>query len=312
MLLFTDAPGHGMMPTNSNEIPASDAYDVRHPSGLTIDTVMGTLLAKSIDLFFCSYAPSATCRTEEVLSQAYANHPDNMDSRELSVIDLAPTGTPGVTDPPGVGYNRHIIFVLDESGSMMNDWSGVVSAYNQYLGRRKQYQCTTDLVSVVQFSSASRITVNQQPIAAAPSSLSYGNGGTTFHPASLNACQLARSTPSTHVPVVVFMSDGCAGDSHLAAEEFSRLNTEIHNTKGHFLDLYVIAFGSGANVGQLGRIAGASPTGTVCSSADTNELTRVFVNIAGGNSQVIGLLENEIGKRVADAVSERISIEFFG
>jgi hypothetical protein len=59
----------------------------------------------------------------------------------------------------------------------------------------------------------------------------------------------------------------------------------------------------------LGRIASSSPNGSVCSSADTTELSRVFVEIAGG-AHVAGLFEAEIGKRVSEAVSDKVALEF--
>ena len=308
MMVLTDAAAHGLANPAVAGGPNGDHYSSRHPLGLTAHSVMGKLVSKGIDLFMCSFNPMATLKTEEELSQTYLNHPSNKDQREVTTIPLVPTSKQsGAHDP--VSYNRHIVFVLDESGSMYNDWSGVVVAYNQYISRRRQYQCDSDLVSVVQFSSQSRITIQQQKIQEAPKSLHFHNGGTQFSPAAQNACALARGTPSTHVPVIVFMSDGCADDASQAASYFSSLNNYIKGRTGSDLELHVIAFGLNASQAQLSQIAAASPIGKVRASTDTADLSKVFEEIAGG-ANVAGLLEAEIGKRVSEAVGNKLALEF--
>ena len=105
------------------------------------------------------------------------------------------------------------------------------------------------------------------------------------------------------------MSDGGAYDANLAADTFARLNLYIQQTHGSDLEFHVIAFGGGANIEQLQLIAGSSSNGKLHESADTTELSNLFVEIAGGGS-VVDKLEAEIGKRVSDAVSDRLSIEY--
>ena len=186
-------------------------------------------------------------------------------------------------------------------------------AYNQYLSRRRQNQSESDLVSVVQFDNSSRVdrTVNMQPIAHAPSGLSPHFGGTAFAPAARDACSLARGTPSSHVHVVVFMSDGGTSDSAAAAGTFSTLNREIRTTSGIDLELHGIAFGAGASTAQLAQIAGSSRNGKVHTSADTAELSDIFMDIAG-EQDVARLMEAEIGKRISNAVTDKLSLEHLG
>ena len=85
------------------------------------------------------------------------------------------------------------------------------------------------------------------------------------------------------------MSDGGSGDAAAAAGTFSLLNREMRLRLSADLELHVIAFGAGANTTQLQQIAGASRNGTMHSSADTTELSDIFVDIAGGQD-VAGLL----------------------
>ncbi|KAL7471164.1 hypothetical protein ACHAXS_011482, partial [Conticribra weissflogii] len=100
---------------------------------------------------------------------------------------------------------------------MQGSWVGVVSAYKKYVSKRQQSQCFSDLVSVVQFDEAARVTVRMEPLSSAPNTLSYHGGGTCFYPAALEACQLARNTPPSHSPIIIFMSDGQANDAHSAS-----------------------------------------------------------------------------------------------
>ena len=77
------------------------------------------------------------------------------------------------------------------------------------------------------------------------------------------------------------------------------------------ITICVIAFGSGTNQAQLLQIASASAAGKVHASSNTAELAGVFVDIAS-NQNVSLLLESEIAKRISEAVSDKLSMEYFG
>ena len=309
MMVLTDGAAHTMVDPFVLSSPNADDYDgTTHPNCLTCDGVVGKLISRGIDLFICTFNPTETAQTEQQIVEAYRDHPGNKDEREVTVVPLIPAVEESRRP---VSYDRHIVFVLDESRSMRNDWVGVVAAYNRYIERRKKYQCNSDLVSVVQFSKSARTTVNQSPIGSARTTLNRTSMGTRFEPAARVACEVARGTPSSHTPVVVFMSDGEAPDATAAASLFVDLNQEIKDQTGSDLELYVIAFRSRCNKSQLRQIAGASPMGTVRSSSDTEDLTRVFEEIAGG-AQVADLLEAEIGKRISDAIGDKLALEFLG
>ncbi len=237
MMLFSDASAHGLLPS---PLVNGDNYPTRHPEGLTTDDAVTSLVARDADLFFCSFNPSATKRTEDELSKNFKKHPDNVAEHGIVTIPMVPKEAVVSSSSTPSGHGRHIIFVLDESGSMGCSWSGVVVAYNQYIAKRRQSQSESDLVSVVQFDNSARITVQSVPLSSVPNNLSYRGGGTCFHPAASAACGLARGTPNTHVPAVVFMSDGQANDAVAAAHEFSLLNSNIYRSSRHHLDLHVI------------------------------------------------------------------------
>ena len=73
----------------------------------------------------------------------------------------------------------------------------------------------------------------------------------------------------------------------------------------------MIAFGSGVDNARLQEIAGASRAGKVHASASTADPASVFVSIAT-NQNVATLLESEISKRMSEAVSDKLSLEYFG
>eukprot|EP00536_Pseudo-nitzschia_multiseries_P011908 jgi/Psemu1/260212/estExt_Genewise1Plus.C_4320017 len=308
VLLITDAPAHGYAPDGVSAQNVDD-HGVRHPLGLTMDSVVQNALDKDIDLFVCSFDPIATVKFEEKLSEAYVGHPSNVDSREVKIVPLVPktavqNAASGIMD----NSRKHNIFVLDESGSMQYSWSGVVSVYNKFLHNRRQRQHDSDLISIVQFDSTARITCNQIGIVNAPSNLNYNGGGTCFAPAASFACDLARNTPQSHQAVVIFMSDGMANDSAHAAQHFSNLSTHF----GFDIELHVIGFGGGTDTRQLLEIAGASVNGRVHTASDIDSLSRIFVQISGGSDNVANVVEAEMSKRISDAVTNRLSVEYLG
>mmetsp|Transcript_1455 Transcript_1455/g.3038 ORF Transcript_1455/g.3038 Transcript_1455/m.3038 type:complete len:1794 (-) Transcript_1455:138-5519(-) len=309
ILVLTDAPAHGFVPTSLAHVPNVDGYSIGHPNGLKPKGVIDCLIKNDIDLFFCSFNPAATLRTEEELSKKKLYHGENTDKCEIITIPMVPVKE--INTEVLCSYAKHIVFVLDMSGSMRNDWNGVVSAYNQYIARRKQNQSDCDLISVVQFDNSAEITVNKVLISQAPNQLRYDGGGTSFDPASQKASALAGTTPLSHAPVIVFMSDGCAGDASSAAKTFSTLNNSIKQTFENELELHVIAFGKSSSLSQLQEIANSSKNGKLHKSTDTAELSHIFVEIANAGG-VADVLETEIGKKISEAVSDKLTLEYIG
>ena len=307
LMLISDAPSHCLAVPSLVGATNYDSYPTRHPDQLSLDGAVSNLLSKDIDLFFCSFDPSSTARTEDALLHGMKNHPDNKNERGITCIPMVSL------QHNSASCGRHIIFVLDESSSMNDSWNGVVDAYRQYIEKRKKCQSYSDLVSVVQFDGKSRITVKKKTLFESPTQLSQNRGGTTFHPASLDACNLAQNTPESHNPTIIFMSDGgtSSNDAAAAAREFSLLNHHVLQKSGNDLELHVIAFGAGANQLQLQQIAGASKVGKVHASSNVADLASVFVRIAATNTDVATLLGSEIGKRMAETVSDKLSLEYF-
>lgn len=316
IILMTDAPAHGLVPSCSQHIMNADNFPTVHPSGLTATKVAEIMMLQGIDLFFCSFNPEATADTEACLSKALLNLPSNMDGRDVTSIPMVPTKQPLSSGIPILSHGKcqHIIFILDESSSMHREWNGVVVAYQNFLKERLQNQCTADLVSVVQFNQSARVTVHQQWISDAPQNLGYRGGNTCYTPAAEQGCQLALSTPSSHSPVVIFMSDGLADerDAEYTASIFKRTTEKVRIHDGNDISLHVIAFGPGMDQRQLLNIMHSSSNGRIHSSANASQLSDIFIEIAKTTSDVAAILEAEIGRRISEAVSDKVSLEYLG
>ena len=312
IILMTDAPAHGHVPSTAVYLGNADKFPNVHPNGHTAATVADVLIQKGIDLALCSFNPVATEVTEEALAKLYLEHDCNVHLREIIRIPMMSTQQGAI---PSFGdRNQHIIFVLDDSGSMSHNWAGVEAAYRSFCSHRMDYQCSSDLVSVVQFDGTAKVAFQLENICSAPGKLSYRGGGTRYTPAAQAAEALVLRTPPTHEPVVIFMSDGMADetDSIHTARIFSKLNSEVRKRWGSDLELHVIAFGSGLDTRQLTRIAHSSAQGRIHSSANVSQLGDIFVEIAATSSNVASALESEIGRRISDAVSDKISLEQLG
>jgi hypothetical protein len=77
MIVFSDAPTHGLVRPVFSGDSTYDSYPTHHPDGLKLDDAVASLLAKDISLFFCSFDPHATATTEEELSRCMKAHPEN-------------------------------------------------------------------------------------------------------------------------------------------------------------------------------------------------------------------------------------------
>jgi len=144
-------------------------------------------------------------------------------------------------------YGMHIIFCLDESGSMSGSpWTECVSAFQSFWQQAAADQSAVPMhVSVVQFGTTARVTVNLAPLQGGPPALSPHFTGTCFDPPIVEAEKLMnhRAGPSHgYTTVVVFMSDGCAGD---VARATSRLERLAQQHMDQFAS-YTVGFGSSA------------------------------------------------------------------
>jgi len=154
-----------------------------------------------------------------------------------------------------VGPNgMHVIFCLDESGSMSwpniknplgpTAWSELMNAFNVFWQQSSAEPGPPMYVSVVQFGTHARVTQQMVPLQGIAPKLSPQWSGTCFLPAVEKAAELVNvAGPNNgYSAVVIFMSDGAAGDSTPATEVLEALADEYSDK----FSSYTVGFGSGA------------------------------------------------------------------
>jgi len=206
--------------------------------------------------------------------------------------------------------SMHIVFCLDESGSMGGQpWNELISAVGKFWTTRSEEQGLREYVSVVQFSNRAHTTVEHVPLQGRVPNLLYHGGGTLFEPAVHQAKQLIDKWGGGQV-AVIFMSDGSSGDSG-APSELSRIASQM----GDKFSCYTVGFGGGADASVLKQMA--FKQGKQCNdaykSAQIGELGSAFGNIArdlGKDSPASQALVKEISDAIAQKVHNKICSEY--
>jgi Mg-chelatase subunit ChlD len=308
LLLITDAPTHG----TAFSAGYSDTYhNQEQRSRDDFAQAFSTLIANDVCVMHCTCDAAATAKTHEGMKAAADTARNALvqtdgdtatvqhnTSRYLTSVNMCSmTG-----QHTAASRSSHIVFVLDESGSMEGrPWTELGNAYAQFLNRRDTDQGCGDIVSVIQFTGGTRVTVERQPLVTAPRQLVQRSGGTQFAPA-LTAAEAVLCDP--HVPhgmhsVLVFMSDGQANDSAQAAATI----TALRQRRIPALKTEVIAFGR-SNMQCLQQLATAGGC-TVRTALDGAALARQFVAIASGMSAGAELFR-EIGARISEHVADKL------
>jgi len=150
-------------------------------------------------------------------------------------------------DSQTVGENGlHVIVCLDDSYSMSGQrWKEAVHAFRAFWKELAADQMVSKHVSVIIFNSEVRLAHEMAPVSGSPLELQFKGGQTAFAPPVFAASQLiAQHGPDQgYTAVVVFMSDGVAGDAGNATQELENLAV-AHGS--HFAS-YTVGFGSGAS-----------------------------------------------------------------
>lgn len=152
-----------------------------------------------------------------------------------------------------VGPNgMHVIFCLDESGSMSwclpfqrSPWNELMDAVAVFWNQSADQPGPPMFVSVVQFGSDARVTQQMVPLQGKVPKLEPNWSGTSFLPAVEAAANLVNNVAGPangYTAVVIFMSDGAASDSAPAA----RVLGNLAQTHGNQFSSYTVGFGSSA------------------------------------------------------------------
>jgi Mg-chelatase subunit ChlD len=298
LVLITDAPGHGheLNDDKNDKFPHGDP---NRP--LSTSNVIQSVIANNIDLMLCRIKRRATLKMERRFCKLYN---DATQSRKLTTVDLFDD-----TKVEASG-SFHIVFCLDESGSMRGGrWASLQQAYQTFLSHRSNGQGGSDIVSVIQFDSSARVMFERQHLDVARSaSLSMRGGGTNFAPALDTASSVLQNARQLgYTPMLVFMSDGHDDGGSSALTRMGQIY-RTHASEG--LQVYCIPFQAGrtgeARLAELARCGG----GQVRSAASESELVRVFASIAQGCTAMDGLV-SAFGEKISNMVVKKLLLDFY-
>jgi hypothetical protein len=296
-VLICDAPGHTR---ELHDLP-HDQYMASHPRGLTTQAVMGKLRDKDIDLILCHIGKS-TEKIEKVFRRFYDEGDRKRTMTSVQLGEASAESSPSSSSGP---TSNHFVFCLDESASMSGQpWQDVMQAYRGHLERRRIDQGVTDIVSVITFDSSPRLAADRAPLPSAPASVPFnGGGGKEFSGALQQALRQFQQTASTYKSVLIFMSDGQAGD---ASPVCRQLQSSVPGIQAHF-----IGFGGSASsfavLQSMAASMGACAQFAHC--ADGRSIQAKFADITRG-CQVTEKLMQAVGKRISDEMVTKLQLEY--
>uniref|UniRef100_A0A6B2L546 VWFA domain-containing protein n=1 Tax=Arcella intermedia TaxID=1963864 RepID=A0A6B2L546_9EUKA len=191
LILFTDAPAHGK---NYNSCPDDKFPDKKAPL-----EVFKKFNEMKLEFLFCTFDNVQT--KETIISFSSPNHYANMKTVLLTRTPPRP---------------QHFIFVLDQSSSMKGErWEYLKRAYKSFILQRQKDQGLKDRVTVITFTTTPIVVREYIPLSSAldipleqPSASWSPFGGTKFDPAINRIEPIIAKTIDTHLPVMIFMSDG--------------------------------------------------------------------------------------------------------
>lgn len=186
-------------------------------------------------------------------------------------------------------------------------WQDLVSAYRTFLARRANDQGMDDFFSVIQFASASRITVQKKLLSETPRDLTFMSGGTRYLPGLEDADKIIGENTSLSSVVLIFMSDGDDGGLP-PLPKVEELVTKYKDERNFIC--HTIGFGSGVRVGsceaKLLEDMATKGGGKFHLALNGLELAAKFAEIAADCTvtgtlieKFVEILSREIGTKIA-------------
>ncbi|UJR19420.1 hypothetical protein I4U23_022550 [Adineta vaga] len=297
IILVCDAPAH--------DRECNDIANDRFPNGienLKVEHITKKLTENNIDLILCHLKKTATkkmaAKLLQCLRQCQPNRANEELLREITLYN-------SVAQEQNKPY--HLVFVLDESGSMSVDgkWDGLVTAYNMFLNKRLEIAQWSggDIISIIYFNHDARIIHELHQLSSTAPELERNRGGSTsFGPALKAAFKVLGKATNNYIPLLLFMSDGGGiGGPH----EMTKIH-EAYHSRG--LQVHTIAFGRDADKTTLNKIAQAGK-GTFHQNITSVDLSDTFVQISTQLTAFDGLID-EFATRVSDAATTKLMLEF--
>lgn len=252
---------------------------------------------------FCCIKPKATAKLEQAFSQYYNAQKDET-GKQFTTIKL-------FDDKEPEAQSFHFVMVLDESGSMKNEWNSLVAAYNAFLDKRNADQGTGDYFTVIQFGSNARLICQRQPLAKTPRVLSMIGSDTNYCLGLQKANETLAADNTTSSIVMIFMSDGADGSGKDPVPIVQQLKQQYG--MNHNFVCHTVGFGSGVAPGSssahlLQKMASAGG-GQTYSAKTGHDLQTVFTHIAA-NSTTSDALVKRFAAILAQEISVKIMVDY--
>lgn len=122
-------------------------------------------------------------------------------------------------------------------------WDDLAAAFHRFIAKRMSDQSENDIVSVIQFTGDCRTIYERQQLTLNTTLGKYRGGGTDFIPPLYEASRILSNAHSQEMPVLIFMSDGEAGDCIAAMKNLVSCCPK--------LAVHTVGFGRGAGHGLL-------------------------------------------------------------
>ena len=312
MILATDNPCHGAdFHTYGNDPFKDSRYDASAHSRDAFKRGFTRCISEEIRVLHCTCDGQATSKMFAEMRNILRNVEASSGKPQTGgkrLENIVLSGSVTQATEKGV----HIIFCLDESGSMRGaPWRELIGAFERFWRSRIEDQGPPEYVSVVQFSGTARTTHRLKPLHGPAPSLDYFSGGTQFVPPVQEASNLISQYGPAQgfTPVVILMSDGGSGDGPQAAKILEGL-ARTHQKR---FTSYTVGFGSGADrtLQQMAFANGVQDRNNF-RTASVGSLGNTFAQISQdiGESEASKLLVQEITDEIANRVQQKIRIEF--
>lgn len=223
-------------------------------------------------------------------------------------IVLGGTAGAGAAAAPPVPAS-HIVFVLDESGSMSGTpFQQLTAAYQQFIlgrrGARGGQGPSLDIVSTVMFGSSARSYKKHQPLSSITTELTFASGSTNFGAGLSMALEHMTSAPAHYSPTLIFMSDGYPDTVGSGEAEMTSIFSRF---KARGLQVHTVAFGTSAaaTLTKLAQLGG----GKFHQALTGVDLMQTFTEISLDSTLQSQLVE-EFGSKLAKMVSTKLVLDY--
>ncbi|CDW81978.1 UNKNOWN [Stylonychia lemnae] len=107
--------------------------------------------------------------------------------------------------------NYHVIAIIDQSGSMEQNWSSVKAIFEEFI-QTCDFNGTTHVFSVILFDNYSQLICTKQKAGNIQPLPHLSGGGTAYSPAFAQALSLIQQDSRDLSPFIIFMTDGIPSD----------------------------------------------------------------------------------------------------